>query len=92
MIDVRINILLEINEYLEEVNVPGLKIGKNGLEKLLNPKIIGKPGIQRFEVNAYGKRIKELALVKGIEGENFRTTIDHEIQKFSLELMKEKSG
>ena len=83
---------LENNEYLEEVNVPGLKIGKNGLEKLLNPKIIGKPGIQRFEVNAYGKRIKELALVKGIEGENFRTTIDHEIQKFSLELMKEKSG
>ena len=83
---------LENNEYLEEVNVPGLKIGKNGLEKLLNPKIIGKPGIQRFEVNAYGKRIKELALVKGIEGENFRTTIDKEIQKFSLELMKEKSG
>ena len=37
---------LENNEYLEEVNVPGLKIGKNGLEKLLNPKIIGKPGIQ----------------------------------------------
>ena len=83
---------LENNEYLEEVNVPGLKIGKNGLEKLLNPKIIGKPGIQRFEVNAYGKRIKELALVKGIEGQNFRTTIDKEIQKFSLELMKEKSG
>jgi len=83
---------LENNEYLEEVNVPGLKIGKNGLEKLLNPKIIGKPGIQRFEVNAYGKRIKELALVKGIEGQSFRTTIDQEVQKFSLELIKEKSG
>ena len=83
---------LEGSELLREIHVPGLKIGKNGLEKLLNPKIIGKPGIQRFEVNAYGKRIKELALVKGVEGQNFRTTIDQEVQKFSLELVKEKSG
>ena len=83
---------LEESELLREIHVPGLKTGKNGLEKLLNPKIIGKPGIQRFEVNAYGKRIKELALVKGIEGQNFRTTIDQEVQKFSLELVKEKSG
>ena len=83
---------LEESELLREIHVPGLKTGKNGLEKLLNSKIIGKPGIQRFEVNAYGKRIKELALVKGIEGQNFRTTIDQEVQKFSLELIKEKSG
>ena len=83
---------LEGSELLREIHVPGLKTGKNGLEKLLNPKIIGKPGIQRFEVNAYGKRIKELALVKGSEGQNFRTTIDQEVQKFSLELVKEKSG
>ena len=27
--------------------------------------MIGKPGLQRFEVNAYGKRIKELKLIKG---------------------------
>ena len=83
---------LENNEYLREINVPGLKTGKNGLEKLLNEKIIGKPGIQRFEVNAYGKRIKELELVKGIQGQNFRTTIDEEIQKFTIETLKENSG
>ena len=83
---------LKNNEWLGEINVPGLKIGKNGLEKFLNKQIIGKPGIQRFEVNAYGKRIKELALVKGSEGENFRTTIDQEIQKFASELLNDKSG
>ena len=43
---------------LREINVPGLKTGKNGLEKLLNNEIIGTPGIQRFEGNAFGKRIK----------------------------------
>ena len=83
---------LENNNFLREVNVPGLKTGKNGLEKLLNETMIGKPGIQRFEVNAYGKRIKELKLVKGQAGQSFRTTIDKEIQIFTSELMKDKSG
>jgi len=89
--DVSVNDL-KSNKFLKEINVPGLKIGKSGLEKLLNLPIIGKPGIQRFEVNAYGKRIKELELVKGAAGKNFRTTIDQEVQKFAQELIKEKSG
>ena len=83
---------LERSELIREVNVPGLKVGKNGLEKLLNNKIIGTPGIQRFEVNAFGKRIKELELVKGESGENFRTTIDQEVQKYASSLITDKSG
>ena len=83
---------LENSSLLREINVPGLKTGKNGLEKYLNEEMIGKPGLQRFEVNAYGKRIKELKIVQGIQGKNFRTTIDQEVQKFTNELVKEKSG
>ena len=83
---------LKSNEYLKEVNVPGMKIGKNGLEKILNKLIVGKPGIQRFEVNSSGKRVKELELIKGIKGKNFRTTIDSETQKFASSLLKNKSG
>ena len=83
---------LESTEWLREINVPGLKIGKNGLEKFLNERIVGQPGIQRFEVNAYGKRIKELELFKGNAGENFRTTIYQEVQKFTSDLIKKKSG
>ncbi len=83
---------LESSKLLREINVPGLKTGKNGLEKLLNEKMIGIPGIQRFEVNAYGKRIRELKLVKGTEGQNFRTTIDKEIQKFASEQVEGTSG
>jgi len=83
---------LENSELLRKINIPGLKTGKNGLEKTLNEAMIGKPGLQRFEVNAYGKRIKELKLIKGTQGQNFRTTIDQEIQKFTSELMKDKSG
>tara|TARA_Y100000590_G_scaffold437863_1_gene560006 strand:+ start:3067 stop:4992 length:1926 start_codon:yes stop_codon:yes gene_type:complete len=83
---------LENSALLREINIPGLKTGKNGLEKTLNEQMIGKPGLQRFEVNAYGKRIKELKFIDGVSGKNFRTTIDDEVQRFSASLIKEKSG
>jgi len=83
---------LERSELLREIHVPGLKTGKNGLEKSFNDSMIGTPGIQRFEVNAYGKRIKELEFVKGTTGKNFRTTLDQEVQEFASGLIKEKSG
>ena len=83
---------LETSKLLREINIPGLKTGKNGLEKSLNDEIIGKPGLQRFEVNAYGKRIKELKYIQGKAGTNFRLTIDQEVQKYATELLKEKSG
>ena len=70
---------LENSALLREINVPGLQTGKSGLEKSLNEPMIGKPGFQRFEVNAHGKKIKELKFVQGTIGKNFRTTLD---QKF----------
>ena len=83
---------LESSELLRQINIPGLKTGKNGLEKSLNEEMIGKPGLQRFEVNAYGKRIKELEFVQGTAGKNYRTTLDINVQKFTSELLKYKSG
>tara|TARA_Y100000590_G_scaffold54701_1_gene57149 strand:+ start:2504 stop:4429 length:1926 start_codon:yes stop_codon:yes gene_type:complete len=83
---------LENSSLLREINIPGLQTGKNGIEKSLNEKMIGKPGLHRFEVNAHGKRIKELELIQGTQGQNFRTTIDQELQKFTTALMVDRSG
>ncbi len=83
---------LNNSELLRKINVPGLKTGKNGLEKTFNDMMIGSPGIQRYEVNAHGKRIKELELITGERGKNFRITIDQDIQKFTSELLEKKSG
>ena len=80
------------SELLREIHVPGLKTGKNGLEKNLNEQMIGTPGLQSFEVNAYCKRIKELKLIQGTPGKNFRITLDHEVQKFASSLLKDKSA
>ena len=83
---------LESSEFLRKINIPGLKTGKNGLEKSLNQEMIGQPGFQRFEVNAYGKRIKELKLVQGTIGRDYKITIDQDIQDFASELLLDKSG
>ena len=54
--------------------------------------MLGTPGLQRFEVNAYGKRIKELKFISGTPGKNYRTTLDQDIQKFAIAQLKDKSG
>ena len=83
---------LENSELLRQINVPGLKTGKSGLEKSFNEPMIGKPGFQRFEVNAYGKRIKELKFEQGTVGQDFTTTVDQDVQKYANQLIKDKSG
>jgi penicillin-binding protein 2 len=83
---------LENSELLREINAPGLKTGKIGLENFLNEEMVGQPGLQRFEVNAYGKRIKELKLIKGIPGKNFKITIDQEVQQFTSKLMNDANN
>ncbi len=83
---------LERSKLLRKINIPGLKTGKNGLEKSFNEEMIGSPGFHRFEVNAYGKKIKELKFVEGTQGKNFKITLDQEIQEYSNKLMQDKAG
>ncbi len=83
--------LLE-NEIVQERFVPGMKIGKLGLEKRLENYLIGTNAIQRYEVNAYGKRINQLEHQKGQQGSKIRLTVDTEVQKACAELLKEKAG
>ena len=53
------------NETIKQRNVPGLRVGKTGLEKALEKELIGTNGVQRFEVNAYGKRINQIDFKEG---------------------------
>jgi len=83
---------LENSKFLREINVPGLKTGKTGLEKSLNESIVGRSGFQRYEVNAYGKKVKELKFIQGTVGKNYRTTLDIDVQKLGNTLLKDHSG
>ena len=80
------------NELIKERFVPGMKVGKLGLEKTLENYLMGTNDIQRYEVNAYGKRINQLEYQKGKKGSRLRLTVDTEIQKLSAKLLKDKAG
>ena len=80
------------NKTVQERFVPGMKIGKLGLEKKFENHLIGINAIQRYEVNAYGKRINQLEFQKGSQGNKIRLTLDTEVQKLSAKLLLNKSG
>ena len=83
---------LKTKKYLKDLSVPGMTIGKTGLERKLDEKIIGKVGFKRYEVNAFGKRIKEIQINEGIAGESFKTTLDYEVQKYTNQLLEDKAA
>ena len=80
------------SQKIKDNYVPGLKVGKTGLEKSLEEELIGVNGVERYEVNAFGKRIKQINHTEGEQGKKIRLTVDTEIQKLSNELLKEKAG
>ena len=80
------------NEIIKNNHVPGLRVGKIGLEKTFENDLLGTNGVQRYEVNAYGKRISQLDHKEGVKGKNITLTLDTEVQKLSNELLAEKSG
>ena len=83
---------LKTKKYLKELFVPGMAVGKTGLERKLDKDIIGKMGFQRYEVNAFGKRIKEIQTNEGQAGISFKTTLDYEVQKYTNTLLNDKAA
>ena len=83
---------IEKVEAIKKNFVPGLKVGKVGLEKSFEEKLIGTNDIERYEVNAYGRRISQLEFQKGKKGKTLRLTIDTEIQKLTNKLLKDQAG
>ena len=80
------------NENIKNKHVPGLRVGKTGLEKKFEDLLIGTNGVQRYEVNAYGKRIKQIKVDPGKAGQSFKTTLDLEVQKYVAEILSDKAA
>src|SRR5215218_10749404 len=72
--------------------IPGFKIGKQGLEKSLEPYLRGQPGGQRVEVTARGKLVKELDPKPDRSGQTVQLTIDQGLQQFAARRMGDQSG
>jgi penicillin-binding protein 2 len=72
--------------------IPGFKIGKQGLEKSLEPYLRGEPGGQRVEVTARGKLVKELEPKPDRSGRTVQLTIDQGLQQYAARRMGDESG
>ncbi len=83
---------VELNQEIKKKLVPGLKVGKIGLEKTFENKLLGTSAIQRYEVNAYGKITNQLTYKKGSQGQNIKLTLDLEIQNLCNTLLADKAG
>ena len=71
---------------------PGFKLGKDGLEKTLEPSLRGRPGAKRVEVTARGKLVKELPTRRDVPGETERLTIDAGLQEYAARRLGTNSG
>ena len=83
---------LKTKDYLQNKIAAGTRVGKTGLENKLDSEVIGEVGYKRYEVNAYGKRIKEISIDPGKSGKNFRTTLDLDVQEIAAKQLEGKSG
>ena len=71
---------------------PGFKIGKDGLEKVLEPRLRGTPGGQRVELTARGKLVRELEPKPDRSGQTVKLTIDAGLQDYAARRMGDQSG
>jgi penicillin-binding protein 2 len=72
--------------------IPGVKIGKEGLEKVLEPVLRGQPGGQRVEVTARGKIVKELDPKPDISGGTVQLTIDADLHEYAARRIGDQSA
>jgi penicillin-binding protein 2 len=72
--------------------VPGVKIGKDGLEKSFESILRGQPGGQRVELTARGKLIRELDPKPDRSGRTVKLTIDQGLQLYVARRMGDQSG
>ena len=71
--------------------IPGVKIGKEGLEKTLESTLRGEPGGQRVEVTAHGKLVKELDPKPDRSGGTVQLTIDSDLHQFAARRIGDQS-
>src|SRR3546814_14903752 len=71
---------------------PGFKIGKDGLEKTLDQRLIGKAGAARVEVSARGRQLRNLDTVPAKVGETIRLPVDAAFHAYAARQLGDHSG
>jgi penicillin-binding protein 2 len=74
------------------LGLPGLRIGRAGVEKFHDLGLRGRAGAVQVEVNAVGRVIRELDRQDGVPGEEVGLTLDAGLQQAVLKLLGDESA
>jgi penicillin-binding protein 2 len=74
------------------LGLPGLRIGRAGMEKYHDLGLRGRAGSVQLEVNAVGRVIRELDRQEGIAGEDVGLTLDAGLQQSVLSSLADQSA
>ena len=69
-----------------------INIGKSGLEAYYERQLLGIPGHQRVEKDAYGKIVRVLSEVSPIAGQNLKLAMDIRVQQYADNLLGNRRG
>jgi penicillin-binding protein 2 len=72
--------------------LPGMRVGRAGMERTHEPSLRGRAGAVQLEVNAVGRVIRELDRQEGTQGRDVSLTIDAELQENVLQRLGEESA
>ncbi len=72
--------------------LPGMRVGRAGMERRHDAVLRGRAGAVQLEVNARGRVIRELDRHEGIQGQDVSLTIDAELQRAVLGRLGEESA
>ena len=72
--------------------LPGIRIGRAGVEKYHDLTLRGRAGAVQLEVNAVGRVIRELERQEGTQGQDVTLTIDAELQQQVLGHLGDESA
>ncbi len=74
------------------LSLPGIMIGKSGIEKAQENLLQGKPGHKQLEINAFNQVVRFLNEEPSTRGQDCQLSIDLKLQEFSYEQLKSQSG
>jgi penicillin-binding protein 2 len=69
------------------LSLPEFRLGKGGVERVLDKQLRGQSGYAQVEINAAGKVQRELARREGAPGPDVTLSIDLELQRYAMGLL-----
>jgi penicillin-binding protein 2 len=75
-----------------QLALPGIRVGRAGMERQHDVALRGHAGEVQLEVNAYGRVIRELDRQEGVPGEQVGLTIDAQLQQQVLGHLGDQSA